>query len=41
MGKFNIKKRKRVPLEIVPQENENEPLPPVRHSDDPIPKKVL
>lgn len=39
MGKFNVnKKRKRVPLEIVPQENA--PLPEARKSDDPIPKKV-
>lgn len=39
MGKFNVKKRKRVPLEIVPQD-EIEPLPKVRKSDDPIPRKV-
>lgn len=38
MGKFSLKKRKRVQLEIVPKDDV-EPLPKLRKSDDPIPKK--
>lgn len=40
MGKFNVKRKKRQELEIVPKD-ENEPLPEIRKSDDPIPKKVI
>lgn len=41
LGKKKAPKRKREKLEIVKKDEENEPLPQTRMSDEPAPKKVI
>lgn len=40
MAKSKLGKRKREVVEVVKKDDETEPLPAVRSSDEPVPKKV-